>query len=152
MNTTPSGKFLQRFLIVWIIAVIFVVLFLFVFISPLSPFHACTLIGCRDTLQLKLAHEPLSQYTILLTSSSGETRSVTCSPGKISATNPTDAMCRTGIVSIYGFSPAEVTVQVTWQGGDYTTTNGHPEYTTFHPNGIFCPPACRLGKLSIELP
>lgn len=151
MYTSPFGKFLRRFLIIWIIAVVLVVVFLLIFVSPLSPFHTCTLIGCRDALQLSLTHEPPGQYSILLTSSTGETRSVTCAPGVNSASGAIEALCRTGSVIIYGFTPADVTVEITWQGGSYTTT-GHPDYTSLHPNGLFCPPTCRLGKLSILLP
>ncbi len=151
MYTSPLERFLRHFLFVWVIAVVLVVIFLFIFVSPLSPFHQCTLIGCRDALDLTISREPHSEYTIKLTSNTGETRSVTCTPGTVSASGPIDALCRTGIVTVYGFSPAEVTVQITWQGGSYMVTK-RPEYTTLHPNGIFCPPSCRLGKISLELP
>ncbi len=151
MDTSPLRQFLRRFSVVWIVAVIILLALYTVFLSPLSPFYTCSQVGCRDTLKLTLSHEPTSPYTILLTGPSGETRRVSCSPGEAKASADMSALCRTGIVSIYGFTPSTVTVTITWQGGSYTMT-GTPSYDSFRPNGLFCPPTCRLGKLSVNLP
>jgi hypothetical protein len=151
MYTSPFRKFLRRYLLVWIVAVAVLLVLYVIFLSPLSPFHRCTLIGCRDTLELTLSHEPTSPYTLLLTSSTGETRRITCTPGVASANSDNSAICRTGIVSIYRFTPSSVTVVITWPGESYSMS-GDPVYDTFHPNGLFCPPICRLGKLSLDLP
>lgn len=151
MDTTPQRRFLRRFLVVWIAAVSILIVLYAIFFSPLSPFHYCSQVGCRDTLELILSHEPTSPYTILLTSPSGETRRVSCTPGKASASTDMSAVCRTGIVSIYGFTPSIVSVTISWQGGSYSL-NGTPGYDSFRPNGLFCPPTCRIGKLSLYLP
>ena len=118
---------------------------------PISPLHMCTLIGCRDSLELTFSHEPPGQYNVLLTTSTGETRNVSCNNSEISSVDATVAMCRSGVVTVYDFTPADVTIVVSWQGGRYST-NGAPTYTSFQPNGPDCPPTCRSGKLTIELP
>ena len=151
MDASPLRKILRRFLVVWIVAVITLLVLYAIFFSPLSPLHSCSQIGCRDTLELNLGHGPISPYTILLTGPSGETRRVSCTPGEATASTDMSALCRTGIVSIYGFTPSTVTVTITWQGGSYTMS-GTPSYDSFRPNGLFCPPTCRLGKLSVDLP
>jgi hypothetical protein len=151
MYSPPSRKLIRRIVIIWIVVIIILAMLYVLVISPLSPFHRCTLMGCRDSLKLTLSHEPPTQYTLLATSSTGASRSVTCTPGETSAASDTSTLCRTGIVTIYGFTPADVTVSITWQGGSYTM-HGSPIYQAFRPNGIFCPPSCQLGRLSVELP
>ncbi len=151
MYPTPVQKFLRRFLVGWIVIVIVLLVLYVIFLSPLSPFHMCTLMGCRDTLDLMLTHEPTSPYTIQLTSSTGETRQITCTPGKISMESDNSVICRTGIVTIYGFTPAKVAVEITWQDGSFKI-DGTPTYKNFRPNGPFCAPTCRLGKLAVNLP
>jgi hypothetical protein len=151
MYPSPFQRFLRRFLVIWIVLVVIIGALFVIFLSPLSPFHRCTLMGCRDTLDLILTHEPPGQYTILLTSPSGEVRRLTCIPGQVSSQEELSALCRVGIVTLYGFVPSQVTVEVTWQAGSYTLS-GSPSYQRFRPNGLFCPPACLLGKLSVNLP
>ncbi len=151
MYTSPIQKFLRRFVVIWLLAIVILLALYVIFLSPLSPLHQCTLIGCRDLLELKLSHEPTSTYTLLVTDPTGDTRRITCTPGLSSASSNGSAICRTGIVTIYQFSPAQVTVTITWQAGSYSVS-GSPRYETFHPNGLFCPPRCRLGKLSLDLP
>ncbi len=151
MDVTPHRKFFRRFLVVWIAAVIILLAIFAIFFSPLSPFHYCSQVGCRDTLELTLSNEPNTPYTILLTSSTGDTRLVTCIPGEASASTDMSVVCRPGIVNIYGYTPTTVSVTVSWQGGYYDIT-GAPRYVSFRPNGLFCPPSCRLGKLSVVLP
>ena len=151
MYTPPYSKLVRRLVVIWIVAVMLFAFVYGVFFSPISPFHACTLVGCRDTLELTLSHEPAGQYTLQLTNASGESRRITCTPGVSTATSDASAICRSGIVTIYGYAPASVTVDITWQGG-YYDMSGVPVYETFHPNGLFCPPSCRLGKLRLELP
>ncbi len=119
--------------------------------SPLSPLHMCTLIGCRDALELTFSIEPPGQYTVALTNSNGENHSITCNHGEISSSVDSPAICSAGTVIFYAFTPADVTIEVSWQGGAYTIS-GHPTYTSFQPNGADCPPTCRSGKLLVELP
>jgi len=128
-----------------------VILLVVVPTSPLSPLHMCTLIGCQDALELTFSREPPGQYSVQLTTSTGETRSVSCTNGEFSSADDTSYICKTGIISIYNFTPASVTVEIRWQGGSYTTS-GQPTYTSFQPNGPSCPPTCRVGKMLVELP
>ncbi|HSB65240.1 MAG TPA: hypothetical protein VLD65_01600 [Anaerolineales bacterium] len=151
MYTPPSKKNIFRLAIVWIAAIIILALLYGIFLSPLSPFRQCTLIGCRDTLEISLAHEPPGQYSLVLTSSMGDIRRVVCLPGEISAVDDMSALCRAGIVTIYAFTPPDVTINISWSGGSYSTS-AQPTYETIHPNGSSCPPACQIGKLSIALP
>ncbi len=151
MYTKKYNIWIRRLFFAWIAVIVVLAVVYGIFLSPISPFHYCTLIGCRDTLELTFTHEPPTQYSILLTAQDGETRSLTCTPGESTAANGVSATCRKGIVTIYGFTPGKVAVDISWQGGSYSTT-GNPDYRTFRPNGLFCPPACRLGKLTIAIP
>ncbi len=151
MYTPPYSRWIRCIVRIWIAVLVILAVVYGILLSPISPLHRCTLMGCRDTLELSLSHEPSSAYTVELTSSTGETRQITCTPGQISARSDTSARCRNGIVTFYGLSPAGVEIVITWQAGSYQV-NGSPTYATFRPNGLFCPPSCRLGKLSVSLP
>ena len=151
MYPPAKAKFFRTLIIIWIAVVILAALVYGLFFSPLSPFHQCTLIGCRDTLELSLSHEPNVQYSILLTSQDGTTRNITCTPGSNTASGDATAICRTGIVTVYGFAPKSVNVEISWKGGNYTTYTS-PSYAPFRPNGPFCLPECRLGRVFIQLP
>ena len=151
MKMSPVQCFIRRYTVLWIAIFVLIMVVFILFLSPLSPFHRCTLIGCRGTLELTLSHEPPSQYSMTVTASTGETRTVTCTPGEIKADNDSASLCRTGIVTIYGFTPSQVTVDIGWEGGSYSTS-ARPVYETFRPNGIFCPPVCTLARLSLAMP
>lgn len=144
-------KIIRILFFAWIVIVVVVAMIYGIFLSPISPFHKCTLMGCRDTLELTFTHEPPQRYTILLKSPAGDTRTITCNTGEITPAAGMSSICRVGIVTVYGFTPKDLTVEVTWQGGSYTTT-GRPSYAAFRPNGLFCPPSCQLGKLTLEIP
>jgi hypothetical protein len=151
MYTPAYKKYVRIFAVIWIAICIILALVYGLFYSPVSPLYPCTLIGCRDTLDLVFSPEPPLQYSILLTAQDGKTRSVTCIPGTTSAADDVSAICRNGTVSIYGFTPPGLTVEVTWSEGHYIASF-EPVYETFYPNGRFCPPECRIGRISIELP
>jgi hypothetical protein len=155
MERLSSNKFI-RYLMILLILLLVIILALFgFFVSPFSPQHVCTLMGCRDSLELDLSHEPPQKYTLLVTGGSGDARSVTCTPGidsaQSAATGPFAVTCQSGKVTFYDFAPSKVTVQITWQGSNYTTS-GRPSYHTFRPNGPFCPPECRAGSFQVDIP
>jgi hypothetical protein len=106
MHASPFPRFLRRFLFIWILAIIVIGLLLVVFISPLSPFHPGSRVGCQDTVRLILTHETLAQDTLALMNTSGETRNGTCSPGKVSCSQGSSVLCRVGIVSSMPILPA----------------------------------------------
>lgn len=152
MNNESSTKKFFRWFWIPLLVIIAVAVAVNAFLkSPLSPTHMCTLIGCRDYLELTLSHEPPQEYIVQVTSGSGDTMSVTCAPGSINATAPLSPTCQAGKVLFYEFAPQEVTIKITWQGGSYTLT-GRPTYTTFMPNGPDCPPECRKGSMQVEIP
>lgn len=151
MHIPPTRKNILRLAIIWIVAMIILALVYANFLSPLSPNHQCTLIGCQDSLEISLAHEPPRPYSLVLTSSTGEVRRVVCVADEVTAVDAISDLCRAGIITIYEFTPTEVTVDISWTGGNYSTS-GQPSYEIIQPNGPSCPPACQIGKLPISLP
>jgi hypothetical protein len=147
---------LSRFFTILLILILVLILAVFgYFVSPISPERVCTLMGCRDSLTLDLSQEPPTQYTIVLTDDSGETRSATCTPGvslaQSSSSPPSTAICQAGKVTFFDFAPPSVAVAVTWQRGSFSTS-GRPSYHVFQPNGPSCPPECQAGDLQVNLP
>jgi hypothetical protein len=151
MFTSRFHKFNRRLSMIGIVSLVVLLVLIGLFISPLSPFHMCTLIGCRDTLELTLSHEPTSPYTALFTSATGETRTFTCTPNQISAADDLSIFCRLGTITIYGFTPSYVSIEINWLNERYSASV-QPSYEILRPNGLFCPPSCRVGKIRIELP
>jgi hypothetical protein len=148
-----SNKSPWRF-VMPLMLVLAVLLLIFGFLkSPLSPLHMCTLMGCFDSLEIILFGEPPQDYTLQVTSNTGETRRATCTLGedKYSDTYPATTICRNTSVTFYDFSPSQVTIEITWQGGSFSTS-GHPSYESVRPNGRFCDPVCQVGKLLVNTP
>lgn len=155
MNFSPFKSFLLRFRIPLILLTIVLVLLLAFLASPYSPTHICTLMACFNSLELSLGVEPPQEYTVeVIATSSGETRSVTCVPGEYKASHPDStsnaAICNAGKVTFLGFDPDEIQLEVIWQGGNFSL-EGQPTYESFRPNGRYCPPECRRGKLQVDL-
>jgi hypothetical protein len=147
---------LSRFFTILIILLLVIILAVFgYFVSPISPERVCTLIGCRDSLELDLSQGPPGAYTVVVTADSGETRTVSCSVGESSAQSsgspPSTATCQPGKVIFFDYAPSSVTVAITWQGGSFTTS-GSPTYHVFQPNGPSCPPECQAGIFQLNLP
>lgn len=152
MNHHSTAKKLFPWFWIPIIVIIVVAVAVYAFLnSPVSPTHMCTLIGCRDYLELRLSHEPPQEYVVRVTSSTGESKSITCNPGSEIATASLTPDCQAGRVIFYDFVPDEVTIKITWQSGSYSTS-GHPTYTSFMPNGPDCPPVCKKATLEVNLP
>lgn len=147
---------LGRFFTILIVLLLVVILAVFgYFVSPISPERVCTLMGCRDSLELNFSQEPPSTYTVVVTADSGETRSATCTPGESAAQSsgspPETTTCQAGQVIYFDFTPSSVTVAITWQGGGFTAS-GNPTYHVFQPNGPSCPPECQAGIFQVNLP
>ncbi len=155
MNPSHSRPILRRLRIPLILAAIVLLALIVLPLSPLSPFRICTLMGCNDSLELILSHPPTQEFTVRATTRAGETKSVTCTPGKneirTSPVDQTRAVCWGTSVRFLDFSPQEVTVEIAWQAGSASIT-GRPEYESFQPNGRFCPPTCRRGEMRVEIP
>jgi hypothetical protein len=147
---------LSRFFIILIILLLVLILAVFgYFVSPISPERVCTLIACRDSLELDFSQEPPTTYTVVVTSDSGETRSASCTLGESSAQSsdslPNTTTCQPGKVTFYNFVPSPVTVEITWQGGSFSTS-GRPNFHVFQPNGPSCPPECQAGTFQVNIP
>lgn len=141
---------LIRFLTILIILLLVLILFIFgYFVSPIPPEKVCTLMACRDSLEIDLTKEPPTEYTLIVTAPSGESVRVSCNPGERSAQS--SATCQLGKVTFFDFTPSSVTVEITWQGGRFTTS-GNPSYHIFQPNGPSCPPDCQAGSFTVTLP
>jgi len=154
MGTFDVRKFLNRFKIPLIVVVLLLMVAIGYLASPYSPTRMCTLMGCRDSLEIILSVEPAQVYEVSITTPEGDSRSVSCTPGEsepgYSPSAGTIALCEHGTVSFMDFDPQQVTVKITWSGGSYSTT-GSPIYTSFQPNGRYCPPECRGGKLQVSM-
>jgi hypothetical protein len=155
MDFSTLKNSLVRFKVPLILFATILVLLLAFLASPFSPTHLCTLMSCLDSLELTLVAEPPHEYTVkVIATNSGQTRRVTCVPGESRASYPDvtseAAICDQGKVTFLDFAPEEVSIQVIWQEGNYNFT-GQATYDSFRPNGRFCPPECRRGKLSVDL-
>ena len=155
IDKIQSRKLIQRIsILILITSAIFVVIF-GIILSPLSPLRMCTLMGCQDSLVLSLSNEPDVEYSLTVTSSSGETRKVDCIPGEDKIYNsdsfPAPILCQNGKVTFFDFAPNQVSIVITWQG-ESITSSGDPSYVSFRPNGLFCPPVCRGGRFQVDIP
>jgi len=155
MSLSPLSRNFHCFGIPIILSLAILMLVFLIPKSPVSPFHMCTLIGCKDSLEIVLSHQPPDEYLVQVTSDTGEMRSISCSPGKeevhTSDTYNAPTLCRTAAVTFFDFTPREVTIKITWQGGS-TITSGRPNYESFRPNGRFCPPECQVGRMLVAIP
>ncbi len=144
----------KRFRLILITGTVLLVIYIFIQ-SPLSPLHMCTLMGCQDSLVLSLSNEPDVDYSLRVTSSSGETRKVDCTPGEdkihYSDSSPAPIRCQNGKVTFFDFAPDQVSIVIDWHGQSFTS-HGDPSYASFRPNGYFCPPVCRVGKFQVDIP
>ncbi len=111
--------------------------------------------GCFDSLEVTFSHLPPAEYTLMAISDTGEVRRATCVPGedtsKTISAYPAGPICKASSVVFYDFAPHKVQVQVIWQGGEASETV-EPSYRTFRPNGAFCAPSCRQGKVQVNIP
>lgn len=106
--------------------------------------RACTLIGCHSGLTVELNGPAPSMYRIEVSSgpSLGATYAYDC---------PGGPSCASGSVMFEDYFPTTVTVKVVTPGGT-TTKTFNPTYTESFPNGKGCGPACRNGRVTVEVP
>jgi hypothetical protein len=149
MDKVHPNKFIHFFTILIILLLVIILVIFGYFVSPIPPEKVCTLIACRDSLEIVLTKEPPTEYTLVVTAESSETRSVSCTPGESSAQS--SAACQPGKVTFFDFAPSSVTIEITWQDGSFTTS-GNPSYHVFQPNSPSCPPECQAGSFNVILP
>jgi hypothetical protein len=99
---------------------------------------ACTDMGCSDGLGVRVTHD-LPGHATVRVAAAGEERTFTCDP----------AFACLGFFEEW--SPAEVDVEVVWEGGAFST-RATPEYKLVYPNGRRCGPECRQGTVGVSLP
>ncbi len=154
-KTSSIRNFLLRFKIPLILIGMLLLAVIGILASPYSPIRMCTLMGCTDSLKITLSAEPTQTYEVLVTAPTGESRSVSCSPGEsepsYTSSSGTMTICDHGTITFMNFSPKQVIIKITWSSGSYTAT-GLPAYEAFRPNGRYCPPECSIGKLQVSLP
>jgi hypothetical protein len=98
--------FAVRLGLIFIIMVIVVVIIL----TRFPPTHACTLIGCNNSLTLNFSHPLTENYILQLTVNTGETTYIICTPssaqGQISPSGGNvSALCQPNSVVINNYTP-----------------------------------------------
>jgi hypothetical protein len=126
--------------------------------------HACTLMGCFDTLTFEFS-EPLAEgrWTVQI---EAEGATVVCA-ARVPLGDPADTACSVmdaewtfassdgqwipdGIV--LRSAPAEVDVTVLHDGEPVLHERFRPKYAPFNPNGPECPPTCKHTTLELQAP
>ena len=100
----------------------------------------CTEIGCDDQLRIQLLGSIPDSVRVSAQEPGGASRVVDCTPTR----------CLDGMVTLSGFLPESVTIEVHGQGVDVTRTV-RPEYQWFYPNGTSCPGKCRQATVEIQV-
>jgi hypothetical protein len=146
MKPDRSRKVFRYFAVRLDLIFIVMVIVVAVILTRFPPTRVCTLIGCYDSLTLEFSHPLRENYTLLLTSSTGETTSITCTTssaaGQISPTGNLSAMCRPNSIIISNYTPQKVTI--TWNGGSYNSTAPPPTNPSSPMDPIAHQPAARL--------
>lgn len=104
----------------------------------------CTLIGCADGLAVDFTGAQPASYTLEARAAGHEPVTVDCSGDQAAF------QCRPDGTFLPDFTPEEVTLRITWDGGEVERTV-RPVYTETRPNGPDCPPVCRHGEVTIDL-
>jgi hypothetical protein len=99
---------------------------------------ACTEIGCSDGLSIRITDDLPGPATVRV-AAAGEEHTFSCDP----------AYACIGFFE--GWSPAEVDVQVAWEGGAFAASVT-PVYELVYPNGRRCGPECRQGTAGVSVP
>ena len=109
----------------------------------------CTLAGCEDGLTVRLQGSVPDAYTIeAISRSTGDTLTKFCPPPD--ADSGVDCTRDMGWFFRF-FTPEEVTIRVSWDGGEVIQTF-QPDYGIYRPNGPACPPECKQGSVAVQLP
>jgi hypothetical protein len=97
----------------------------------------CTQAGCVNGFSVTVDGQIPAPVTVTV-SADDEARTFQCQPGET---------CRR---FLEGWTPAQATVHVAWEGGDVTRTVS-PEYETVYPNGRSCPPECLQASVVVSV-
>lgn len=120
-----------------------------------APLRECTLMGCVDSLAIELVGQAPDEFTVEVIPDGGGAWEVRCAGGEAQVRQPDDGslgvVCRPGSVVFFEVAPEEAAVRITWSGGETAQTT-RPVYESVRPNGPDCPPECRVGHVSIEMP
>ncbi len=106
----------------------------------------CTLIGCSSGLAVMFSTPATMPYRIEASSAPGLGGSYVFDCPALPG--PT---CGKDEALLRDYFPGSVTIKVITALGTTTTTLS-PEYTETYPNGKRCGPACRRGKVTVDLP
>jgi len=109
-----------------------------------TPERMCTLIGCVDGLTVDFTGVQPASYTLEARAAGHAPVTIDCSSDQATI------QCRPDGTFLADFTPEEVTLHVTWDGGEVERTV-RPVYTESRPNGPDCPPVCRFGEVTIDL-
>lgn len=104
--------------------------------------HACTLIGCYDTLTISVSGAPAQgTVTVVATALDGSSSSKT-----------SNCVAASGSCSVVftDFAPTAVAIRVTVTAQTKDLV-AQPTYQVVHPNGADCPPDCRAGTVGVAL-
>lgn len=101
----------------------------------------CTLIGCESGLTIAFTTAPTSPFHIDATVNGMGSFVYDCPEVTRCNTSPT----------LTGFVPDRAVITVTYQGRS-ASTEVHPVYHTFFPNGKDCGGGCTQATVSLPLP
>ncbi|MBI3158567.1 MAG: hypothetical protein HYZ26_03080 [Chloroflexi bacterium] len=112
--------------------------------------QACTLIGCVNSIELRLESELTYPFTVSIRGGEDSFRFVCEEPtSQIPTGIPATGDCQAGIFTMFNFSPVSIDVTVEWPASSQSVTV-EPDYETFRPNGPGCEPECRYGIVTIQ--
>lgn len=117
--------------------------------APEEP-QACTLMGCIDTLEIRVINPPDLPYWVTVRAD-GQEFLIACEEETEASEATMGTDCENGVFTLFEFSPEMVSVEIGWAAGGIII-DATPEYETFRPNGPGCEPECRSGVVTVELP
>ena len=111
---------------------------------------SCTTFGCVNALTIRFEGFLPKRYRIEVSTLFAATRRLDCpTPGAIGL--DANSQCNPSGAVLYNYSPDEVTVKVTWEGGSKTETF-NVAYETVQPSSSQCEPNCHVGTIIMTLP
>lgn len=106
--------------------------------------QACTLVGCVDGLNISFKGTLPATFSLKLKESGKADLTLACPGGS------SQYVCMPESVFVSNYTPAEV--EVSYTAGDKTVTKSFkPTYASASPNGPKCGPACKQGKVELEI-
>lgn len=119
-----------------------------------NEFKTCTAMGCFVTLAVALEGAIPSDFIVEVSSIEGESFLIHCVDGirrDFEVLSSFEApRCESKGALFFGFVPEEVTVNILWES-QIISQDFKPSYEIFRPNGLDCPPECRVGSVTVSL-